>query len=150
MSIPVIILWKPGLSVQVADIDEDHKKLIKMINRLFGAALSLDPGVVLRTILDELTDYVAVHFEREEAYMRRYAYPGYEAHKQDHQQLLEAAARFRKNMELGLSINLKNEIEQSLRDWLVLHIQGQDKQLGHFLNQQGVHGHSPTTGPSPA
>ncbi len=138
MSIPVIILWKPGLSVQVADIDEDHKKLIKMINRLFGAALSLDPGGVLRTIVAELTDYVVFHFAREEAYMLRYAYPGYDGHKQEHQRLLEAAAQFRQNMELGLTTSITDDIEQSLRDWLVVHIQNQDKQLGQFLNQQGV------------
>lgn len=138
MGTPAIIIWKPNLSVKVTEIDEDHKKLIKMINRLFGATLSPNPGEVLRTILDELTDYVVFHFNREETYMRQYAYPGYDAHKQAHQSLLEAAGRFRQNMEWGMGANLGEEIETSLRDWLVVHIQGQDKELGKFLNQQGI------------
>ncbi|MBF0459785.1 MAG: hemerythrin family protein [Magnetococcales bacterium] len=138
MNTPPIVLWKPPLSVGVADIDEDHKKLLKMINRLFGSALSLDPRQVLHTILDELTEYVVVHFDREETYMRRYAYPEYGIHKRDHQRLLDTAGRFKQNRELGLSINLKEEIEHALRQWLEAHIQEHDKRLGAFLNQQGI------------
>lgn len=138
MATPAIIIWKPNLSVKVTDIDEDHKKLFKMINRLFGATLSLNPGEVLRTILGELTDYVIFHFNREEEYMRQYAYPDYETHQKAHQHLLEAVGRFRQNMEWGMTANLGEEVETSLRDWLVAHIQVKDKELGKFLNQQGI------------
>ncbi|MEO5340101.1 MAG: bacteriohemerythrin [Magnetococcus sp. MYC-9] len=139
MTFPAIILWKPGLSVGVAAIDEDHKQLVKMINRLFGASLSLDPARVVTAVLDELTVYVRAHLDREEAYMRHYDYPGFQQHQQEHQRLLEAVGRFRRNLELGLTMNLKEEIERSLRDWLVSHIQGHDRRLGQFLNQQGIY-----------
>ena len=138
MHTPSIILWKPALGVGVTEIDEDHKQLIKLINRLFGASLSLDPARVVQTVLNELTSYVQFHFNREEALMRRYNYPDYETHRQAHQQLLESVERFQRNFVLGLAINLKEEIEVTLRDWLVVHIQDQDKQLGLFLHQQGV------------
>lgn len=138
MNTPAIILWKPFLSVGVAVVDEDHKKLIKMINRLFGAALSSDPGQVLRGVLTELTDYVVFHFNREEEYMLLLNYPDYEEHKAEHQRLLEAVGRFTRNLDSGLAMNLKDEIEMSLRDWLLSHILKQDMRLGPFLNEHGI------------
>ncbi|MBF0135867.1 MAG: bacteriohemerythrin [Magnetococcus sp. DMHC-1] len=133
-----VITWKPNLSVGIADVDEDHKKLIKMINRLFGAALSPQPGQILGDVLEELTRYVVFHFNREEEYMRRFDYPGFVEHKKEHERLIDTATRFKRNLDSGLAMNLKDEIEKSLRDWLVVHIQGQDRHLGHFLNEQGV------------
>lgn len=139
MSTPSIITWKRGLSVGVADVDEDHKKLIKMVNKLFGAVLSSDPTRVLERVLAELSDYVVIHFEREEALMQRLNYPEYAAHKAEHQNLLDAATRFKKNLASGLATHLKEEIETLLRDWLVTHIMSQDKRLGRFLNENGIH-----------
>ncbi|MBF0437685.1 MAG: hemerythrin family protein [Magnetococcales bacterium] len=139
METPPIIIWKSHLSVQVASIDEDHKKLIKMINRLFGAILSVDPEQVLWDILAELTEYVVVHFKREEEYMRRFDYPDLVVHLEDHQRLIAATRQFKLNLESGLDRTLlKAEVENSLRDWLVNHILGMDHLLGQFLNQQGI------------
>ncbi|MBF0162142.1 MAG: hemerythrin family protein [Magnetococcales bacterium] len=138
MRTPSIILWKPGLSIGVTDLDNDHKMLIKMINRLFGAVLSLDPARVVRAVLDELLAYVQVHFDREETHMRCHNYPDYVTHQKAHQHLLERVERFRRNYEEGLTMNLREEIEVTLRDWLVMHIQEQDKRLGLFLNQLGI------------
>ena len=138
MSLPSIITWKSSLSVGVTDVDEDHKKLIKMINRLFGATLSSDPGQVLSDILSELTDYVVFHFNREEQHMQHLNYPRYAKHKEDHQKLFDAAGRFKRNLDSGLATNLKDDVEILLRDWLIFHIQGHDKRLGKFLNAQGI------------
>ncbi|MBF0179189.1 MAG: hemerythrin family protein [Magnetococcales bacterium] len=139
MASPYVILWKSHLSVGVADVDEDHKKLIKMINRLFGAALSLEPQRVLEGVLDELTRYVIFHFEREEEYMLRLGYSAYLEHQREHQRLLVAVARFRERLLAGKVGRLKEEMEATLRDWLVGHILEMDKKMGEFLNSQGIY-----------
>lgn len=136
MSLPSIITWKPSFSVGIVDVDEDHKQLIKMINRLFGATLSSDPHQVLRSILHELVDYVVFHFEREENFMKRINYPAYAEHKQEHQVLLDSAHRFMRNLDSGLALNLKEDVEVTLRDWLVQHIQQHDKRLGTFFSTE--------------
>lgn len=138
MNTPSIIIWKKNWSVGVVDVDEDHKMLIKMINRLFGSTLSIDPQKVLLDVLAELTDYVVFHFNREEEYMSRLNYPDYAAHKQDHQRLLDAAGQFKQNLLSELPMDLKEVIENSLRDWLVTHIMDHDKRMGLFLNSQGI------------
>ena len=138
MNLPSIILWKQSFSVGVASVDADHKKLIEMINRLFGAPLSSEPNQVLDNILRELTEYVVFHFNREEAYMDSLNYPEYETHKKSHQKLLDAARKFKKNLDSGLATNLEKDVEKLLRDWLVNHIQSNDKHLGRFLNEQGI------------
>lgn len=139
MNMPLIIIWKHHLSVGVADVDEDHKKLIKMINRLFGATLSSQPGAVLQGVLDELTDYVVRHFAREEDYMLRLEFSGYQAHKEDHHRLIESVGVFKEPIMSGEGGNIKEAIEHVLRDWLLTHIQVYDKQMGQFLNEQGIH-----------
>ncbi|MBF0295155.1 MAG: hemerythrin family protein [Magnetococcales bacterium] len=138
MASPSIILWKNHLSVGVADVDEDHKKLIKMINRLFGAALSSEPQRVLEGVLDELTHYVIFHFEREEAYMQRLGCPFHQEHLQEHRHLLEAVGGFRVRLLAGKVGCLKEEMESTLRDWLIGHILGLDKKMGEFLNSKGI------------
>ncbi|MEO5333689.1 MAG: bacteriohemerythrin [Magnetococcus sp. YQC-5] len=138
MNTPLIIIWKHHLSVGVADVDDDHKKLIKMINRLFGATLSSQPGAVLQGVLDELTDYVVRHFAREEDYMLRLGFSDYQAHKEDHHRLIESVGVFTEQILSGVAFNIKDQIEHILRDWLVTHIQVYDKQMGQFLNEQGI------------
>ena len=139
MNTPAIITWKKNLSVGVADIDEDHKRLIRMINRLFGAALSPDPGQILRNVLDELTHYVILHFNREQEQMDHLNYPFYHEHFGEHAKLIEAVGQFKNNLESGLACCLEEEIEHALRDWLITHIQQHDKQLGQFLNERGIY-----------
>ena len=139
MRTPAIITWKQNLSVGVASIDEDHKKLIRMINRLFGATLSPDPAQILRGVLDELTHYVILHFNREQEQMSRLNYPSYHEHIGEHAKLIDAVGQFKKNLESGLACCLGEEIEHTLRDWLITHIQRHDKRLGQFLNKQGIH-----------
>lgn len=138
MSNPTIIIWKAHLSVGITAIDEDHKNLIKMINRLFGSVLSSDPKQVLMSVLHDLLDYVVIHFQREEEYMRHHNYPGFEQHKSEHDALLTTATQFRNKLDSGVATDLKDEIENTLRDWLVSHIQGYDKELGTFLLTKGI------------
>ncbi|MEO5377067.1 MAG: bacteriohemerythrin [Magnetococcus sp. DMHC-6] len=128
-----LIYWKADYNVGIQDIDNDHRQLVKMINRLFGSVLSSDPADVVNSVLKDLLAYVVFHFNRELALMEKYGYPEREQHNNEHRLLLESASQFKKRFDSGLAINIKEEIEVSLRDWLVNHVRNSDKRLGHFL-----------------
>jgi hemerythrin-like metal-binding protein len=76
----------------------------------------------------------ASHFETEERYMIHYHYPERDAHIKEHSQLVNDAKKFREQLcNAGDTLNL-----QSIRDWLLNHIQNSDKPLADFLLRHGV------------
>ena len=133
MEIANILIWKKELSIGYSDIDEDHKKLCKMINQLFGAVMSPNAESILAGVLDGLIEYTVFHFKREEELMIKYDYPGYKHHRWEHEKLILTTKDFKSRFELGGGLQLGKDVELILREWLVNHILNVDKQLGVFL-----------------
>jgi hemerythrin-like metal-binding protein len=132
------ISWDDSYSVHVREIDDQHRKLIDMINSLHEAMKEGRGRNVIGTILDEMSDYAAVHFDTEEKLFEKYRYPGKSDHKQEHDAFVGQVIDFRKKYsrdELFLSL----EVTDYLRNWLLRHIQGSDMKYSSFLNSCGVH-----------
>ncbi|WP_299025289.1 bacteriohemerythrin [uncultured Thermanaerothrix sp.] len=129
--------WKPIYSIGVAQYDEQHKRLFTIAQTLYDAMSAGQGRVVLNEIFDELIDYTRTHFASEEALMTRYAYPDYETHRLQHEDLTRQVVELRdkyRNGQIALSITVMN----FLKDWLRNHIYESDKRYGQFLNQKGV------------
>jgi len=80
--------WTPQLETGNAVVDAEHKELIALIDKLEFAGNGPE-GKRIEEALDELTDYVFVHFQMEEKLMRREGYPAaaLEAHLAEHRAL---------------------------------------------------------------
>ena len=78
--------WKEAYSVGVPVLDADHRILIGIINRLDEVA---ETGQSVKSVLNELEDYVRNHFEREENRMKAAGYPRLAEHVQEHEAFLE-------------------------------------------------------------
>jgi hemerythrin len=63
----MLIEWEDIYSVGIEEFDNDHKKLIELINRLHQAMLDKKAKEVLGEIINELVDYTIYHFNKEEA-----------------------------------------------------------------------------------
>lgn len=129
--------WKDEYSVNITAIDLQHKRLVNLINELFEAMQTGQGAAALGKVLDGLLNYARTHFTAEENLMREHGFPGLEAHVKLHQDFTarigELHAQFkdgRMTSALGISTFLK--------DWLVKHILGTDKQYTAFLNAKGV------------
>ena len=71
----------------VAQIDNEHKRLLVLLNEL-NRALQTGTGLgALGGVLDGLVDYAAYHFAHEEDQFLRSGYPAYEAHRLQHRAL---------------------------------------------------------------
>ena len=82
-----LMTWNDRLSVGVKVLDDDHKKLVGMINQLFDAIQSGHGKDSLAKILDGLVDYTKVHFAREEQLFVQTGYAASTAHKKEHDDL---------------------------------------------------------------
>jgi hemerythrin len=132
-----MIQWSERLSVNVAEIDRQHQKLIGMINDLNAAMLEGKGRDVLGSILDGLVAYAGTHFQTEERYFARFGYPEAGAHQKAHAEFVAKVNDFQQGLatdRAGLSV----DVLLFLSDWLQHHIQVVDKEYGPFFNAHGL------------
>jgi hemerythrin len=130
------IEWDDKLSVHVAEIDAQHKKIIEAINRLHEAMLDNRAEGLQKSIIYEMYDYAFGHFATEEEYMRRFGYPEAEMHRREHEQFTRQAEDFKRKMEQGERIPTI-VILKLLKEWLHNHVLHTDlKCAEHFRRQR--------------
>jgi hemerythrin len=133
-----IMEWNEKLSVGVASLDADHKKLVALVNELYDAIQSGKGGDALGRILDGLISYTVHHFRNEEQFFASTGYPASAAHKQEHEALTKQVLVVQQKFKAGATGTLTLEVMNFLRTWLINHIQGSDKKYGPHLNAHGV------------
>jgi hemerythrin len=129
--------WTDDYSVKVSEIDQQHQRLIALINDLFEAMQQGKGKDVLGNILNGLMAYTGTHFKTEEKYFDQFGYPETAAHKKEHANFVAKVMEFKKAFDAGqsgLSLNVMN----FLNGWLVNHIQNIDKRYGPFFNEKGL------------
>ncbi|CDI04065.1 putative Hemerythrin-like metal-binding protein [Candidatus Competibacter denitrificans Run_A_D11] len=130
------IPWSEDLSVGLEEIDEQHKILINLINRLFNEAiLKRADKALISDILDELIQYTIVHFAVEESLFRIFDYPDSEAHQEHHNQLKNEVVNFRKKFQDDTPIDI--ELMSFLKKWITLHIMKDDRKYTPFFLEKG-------------
>jgi methyl-accepting chemotaxis protein len=136
-NIPDLMSWSASLSVNIQQIDDQHKKLIGMINELHKAMKLKKSNSAMGSILDRLADYTVTHFATEEKLFAQYGYPEEKAHVELHRKLVAQVVDIQKKFKAGNAM-ISMELMSFLKDWLVNHIQGTDKKYSSFLRQHGV------------
>jgi hemerythrin len=131
------IKWNARYSVKIAAVDEQHKKLISLINEMYDAMVVGKGRDVVGSVLKELVDYTQYHFSTEERLFREYAYPEYEQHKKSHDELTEKAIKLRDSFEQGNKM-ITIDVMLFLSDWLNIHILEEDHKYSDFLLARGV------------
>ena len=129
--------WKPEYSVGIDSIDQQHKKLLGLINQL-QTAVDFSTGEQFeREALDQLLDYTKTHFSYEEGLMEQNGYPDFESHKKQHEKMIAKVGEVLAEYEKDQDTAMKNAVIY-LKDWLIKHINGTDKAYSSFLIDKGV------------
>ena len=131
------ILWNKKLSVNISEFDEDHKKLVDMLNELYDAIAVGKADNVVPTILLDLIDYTKVHFKREERAFVKYNYPQYEEHKKIHDDFVKQLEDFKVQFRNG-TIPVGIPIFNMLLAWVSEHIMKEDKTYTEYLKNAGM------------
>lgn len=129
-----MIEWDETFSVENSDIDEQHQKLIWILND-FQAKVVENPErelVILPETLDHLFDYVQYHFDLEEKLLEDIHYSHIESHIAQHLEIRDHL----QSMKIRLANNqtvITLEMVVFLQDWLVEHILGTDMKYKGLL-----------------
>ncbi|UCD30007.1 MAG: hemerythrin family protein [Planctomycetota bacterium] len=139
--------WQPEFSVSVAEIDQQHQRLIGLVNQLHEAIEKSNQLATMQSVLsemdaitstiNEMIDYTIYHFSTEEKYMLEYKYPQYQQHKGEHQLFIDKVQNFKRNFE-NTKTRLSLDIADFIMNWWQEHILKTDKKCGIFLHQNGL------------
>ena len=132
-----LITWNDSLSVNIRKIDNQHQKLIGMINDLDAAMKEREGQTAIGKIISDLLDYTDYHFKTEEDFFVQYHYPELAHHKKTHTQLFQKAATLKQEYDSGRKM-VSVKVLNLLSDWLWDHIMKTDKEYSEFLNGKGL------------
>ena len=132
-----LMTWTDELSVGIALIDEQHKVLLGLINELHSAMRARKSDAALSSIVARLKEYTVKHFGQEEEFFDRHGYPNTASHKAMHAKLVQQVLDFESDLKNGRA-KVTLDIMRFLKDWLMSHIMGADKNYGPFLNSKGI------------
>ncbi|QJB56308.1 bacteriohemerythrin [Pseudodesulfovibrio sp. zrk46] len=129
--------WSSKNRVGITEVDNQHKKLFDLLNSLHQATVNGEEQSALGRILDELVDYTVYHFETEEKLFLEYGYPGYEDHKEVHDDLTRQAVELQEEFREG-SVTISFDLLDFLNDWLVTHTTGLDQEMAMFFKGKKI------------
>ena len=132
-----MIKWDDKYSVGIPIIDEEHKELIGILNKVFFAKEHNDNPEETREVLREMVTYALTHFKTEESYMKVFNYPYYRDHKEEHRDFYIETIAYLDKFTKGDSQTV-NEILEYLKWWLINHIQGTDKKFVDCCKGNGL------------
>ena len=128
------IQWRESLAIGVAEIDVQHKELLERFDKLLTACEEGKGMQELKNLLGFLNQYVLTHFSDEEALQRQHNYPGYEAHRKEHESFVARIRKLQVEVDQeGVAVYHVIETNNLLFKWLINHISKVDKELGKFL-----------------
>ena len=132
---PIILEWSNQLATEHPLIDEQHQAMIAMINHLHICITEPMQRPEFSARLELLCNYAMEHFATEEQLMQQQNYPHLARHQAQHALLTKQAYALNQRF-LGGDLPLDSTVSESLREWFMDHIQGEDRELGLFLLQQ--------------
>lgn len=124
-----IFPWNRNFETGIDSIDQQHKVLVDIVNRLARQFASNRPDSFCNAILDELLDYAAFHFEEEEQIWRHAFSESQQTldHGRDHQLFITRMHEFSRRQappDEVLTVLLKY-----LTRWLAFHILDSDRKM---------------------
>ncbi len=127
-------LWRDNLVVGVAEIDNEHKTLVKALDDLLAACATGQGRAHVAKTLDFVHEYTKTHFGHEEQLQMQYKYPDMNAHKRLHATYVANIVSLTKELEAtGGGIIFVQKVTKTLGDWLLNHISTEDKKVGAHI-----------------
>lgn len=121
-----LIKWDDEtLSVGIKVIDNQHKVLVGYINELAELVEHNPTEKDIGNVFNQLVAYTQYHFKDEEAYFKGLNKKNLMLHKLQHKHFIEHLNQLKKKGYTAVT----TELLEFLLDWLVTHIQCEDKKF---------------------
>jgi len=131
------IVWDDLYNTGVPAIDDQHKKIISMANRMLESLMQQKATREIPFILKEMSDYAEAHFATEERFMETSGFIGIKGHKEQHQEFRDKVARFQQKLEAN-DPSLTAELTIFLTTWVTEHFSMIDHQYVPAMKAAGL------------
>lgn len=129
-----IFPWNQNFETGVAVIDQQHRQLVAMLNRLAHQYIDGANEAAVRAILSELIDYTNCHFRTEEAIWaeRLGTVPQVAQHQLGHQAFFDRIAAFQRSSDPFEEV--LDALFRYLSGWLAFHILASDRRMNQVAD----------------
>ena len=127
-----VFTWDKSMSVGVDKLDQQHRVLLRLINRVHSDAEDANTQNIVNSSIPLLIKYTKEHFVEEEEQMIMADYPHLEEHQLKHKRLTEQVLKLARDIENGMNIEAE-DLGIFLKNWLLDHIMQEDKKYSPYL-----------------
>ena len=127
--------WTPKISINNKKIDDQHKKLFLIMNKLITIRKENAKPDAIFEVLRELIDYSNKHFKSEDQYMSENNYPRllFQAHIDEHDAYFGKMEKFVEDYGKGRE-TLTDEVLKFLAGWWLEHVSKSDMKFARYIN----------------
>ncbi|MCL4432693.1 MAG: bacteriohemerythrin [Epsilonproteobacteria bacterium] len=126
-----IFPWTSNFETGIELIDDQHKKLVDILNQLAAHLANRCDEIKLNEIFDELADYANYHFQSEEKIWSEYFHEDewYINHEHTHGSFIDEIVALRNNTNSIPLDDVVYDVVTFLSKWLAYHILDTDKRM---------------------
>ncbi|WP_294961393.1 bacteriohemerythrin [Sulfurimonas sp.] len=130
-----IFPWDDHFNTGLDTIDQQHCKLVEILNRFARYVIYNSNEEELETIFDELIDYTHYHFQTEEAIWEKHILLDSinEEHVKGHQSFSEKVLKLKSQRDVKTLCELASEAIEFLVKWLASHILESDREMSYIV-----------------
>lgn len=129
------IEWTDRLSIRVPEMDQQHQKLVIMLNEYHDAVKAGKSREILGTMMNRAIDYTKTHLNAEERFLEGIDYAFINSHRTEHRRFTEQVLQLKVQYDAG-DAGVEQRLLTLLRDWLVNHILKVDRMYGDYYLKQ--------------
>ena len=130
-----LFTWHHKYSVNNDELDNHHKKLFAIFNKLYESCLDKDNNTNIGPIVEELVSYVNYHFVAEEKYMKSIGYKDINKHISEHWFFKDRICKQQHVKDIN-DIVVSKELVLYLWNWLINHVMIEDKKYSFKTNRR--------------
>ncbi|MCL2025712.1 MAG: bacteriohemerythrin [Leptospirales bacterium] len=130
-----IVTWSETYVTGIKLIDDQHRELVDLTNKLYRACLSEKNTAVFKETMSSMVEYVRFHFGTELELLERVNYPDLLEHKKQHESLVKNILDAVKDYGDGKKF-VPNVFVRTLKDWVLSHIAHSDKLYATYIADQ--------------
>jgi len=133
----VFVLWNEKYNTGIKEIDDQHKKLVEILNKLYESFVDRTTNERMNEVIKEMAEYTVYHFGVEEKYFKDFNYAGADEHISEHETFIQKVKIFHEDMEQG-KVSVTFQLMNFLRNWLIQHINGTDRKYISLFKEKGL------------
>lgn len=133
----MLIEWRDEFKIGIPAVDHEHRQLVELINALHARISDKSDSAVVEGFLADLFSEISAHFALEEKLMRDLTYDQTDAHKAEHERLLDEIRDIMEAYGDDAYYDYEDALGIHLKIWFTDHFGDADVRLHRFLQDAG-------------